>query len=69
MENTILPNGFSYKGRDYRYYIVTHFFDDSNGSNELYYVVRYFGKRRQYWHYEVKDEDDVTYEIERYDKK
>ena len=66
---TIFPNGFTFRDRDYKYHIVTHFFDDSNGEIELFYVVRYYGKRRQYWHYEIQDEDTVKYNIKKFTNK
>lgn len=63
---TIFPNGFTFRDRDYKYHVVTHFYDNSNGETELFYVVKYFGKKRKYWHFEIQCEDDVKYYIEKY---
>jgi hypothetical protein len=45
----ILPDGFSYHYDKYRYHVVTHFYD----KEELFYVVKYYGRYKQWWHYEV----------------
>ena len=50
MENTFKPQR-SIKQRDYKYHIVLSFED--NG--ETFYVVKYFGKHKQWWHYEIWD--------------
>lgn len=44
---TSAPKTFRYNDR--KYHIVTSFED--NG--EIYYVVKYFGRYKQWWHYEV----------------
>ena len=34
---------------DYKYHVVTTFED----GGDVYVVLKYYGKRRQWWHYEV----------------
>ena len=52
MSNTsILPQGFKYRDGDYLYHVVLSFRD--SGTKDIMYVVKYFGKRKRWWHYEV----------------
>lgn len=47
--------------RQYKYHHVTDFVD--NG--EVFVVVKYYGKRLQWWHYEVWDKDEYEEYIRR----
>ena len=48
----ILPDGFKYRYHDRLYHVVMHFTDDGN----LMYIVKYFGRYKQWWHYEVESD-------------
>ncbi len=41
----------------YKYHVVCSFTD--NG--ETFYVVKYYGKYQQWWHYEIWDSDTMTW--------
>lgn len=47
--------------RDYKYHIVLSFED--NGA--LYYVVKYYGIYKQWWHYEIWSSLDMKLNKER----
>ena len=52
MSNTkILPRGYKYHFRGYLYHVVLSFQD--SGNEDTMYVVKYYGKHKQWWHYEV----------------
>ena len=50
---------FRYQG--YKYHIVLSFED--NG--ERFYVVKYYGKYKQWWHYEVITENELQWRTKR----
>jgi len=50
MENAFKPQRIK-RPRDYKYHIVLSFED--NG--ETFYVVKYYGIHKQWWHYEIWD--------------
>jgi len=47
----VLPDGFTFNYQGYKYHVVKSFLDV--GTNEYIYVVRYYGKHKQWWHYEI----------------
>lgn len=52
MSNTsILPRGFKYRDGNYLYHVVLSFQDSE--TEDIMYVVKYYGKHKQWWHYEV----------------
>ena len=53
LTHELLPNGhtFRYEGRKYH---VMFWFRDEHTDNILY-VMKYYGKHKQWWHYEVWD--------------
>ena len=50
----------TYRPRDYKYHLVLSFQD--NG--ETFFVVKYYGKYKQWWHYEIWDEETFSYNKE-----
>lgn len=48
--NTFKPNR-SIRPREYKYHLVLSFED----KGDIFYVVRYYGIHKQWWHYEVWD--------------
>ena len=62
-----LPNGYSFRVKEYKYHVVLSFSDD----NETYYVVKYFGRYKQWWHYEIWPDCDsrIEKQAELYNKK
>lgn len=50
---TVLPQGYKFHWCGILYHIVLSFLD----AERLYYVVKYYGKRKQWWHYEVFSRD------------
>lgn len=49
-----------YRDYDYKYHIVLSFED----LGETYYVVRYYGKYKQWWHYEIWDSRTMAFKKE-----
>jgi hypothetical protein len=47
----IIPNGSTFRYEGYKYHVVKCIEDDL--TKELIYVVRYYGKHKQWWHYEA----------------
>ena len=47
----LLPCGFKYRYGGYLYHVVLSFQDSEN--EDTMYVVKYYGKYKQWWHYEV----------------
>ena len=62
-----LPSGYSFRVKEYKYHVVLSFTDNA----ETYYVVKYFGKYKQWWHYEIWSADDsrIEKQVELYNKK
>lgn len=48
----ILPDGFKYRRDERLYHVVMHFTD----CGDLMYVVKFYGRYRQWWHYEVESD-------------
>lgn len=46
-----IPGGFTFRYQDRLYHIVLAFQDGED--EETMYVVKYYGKHKQWWHYEV----------------
>lgn len=64
MSNTsILPRGFKYRDGDYLYHVVLSFQD--SGKKDILYVVKYYGKYKQWWHYEVVSASWIEHLIKR----
>lgn len=42
---------------NYKYHVVTTFED----RGATFYVVRYYGRYKQWWHYEIWTEDDMKH--------
>ena len=49
-----------YRDYDYKYHLVLSFEDQG----ETYYVVRYYGKHKQWWHYEIWDSRTMAFNKE-----
>jgi len=47
-----LPDGFKYRAHDRLYHVVMSFTD----CGDLFYVVKYYGRYKQWWHYEVESD-------------
>lgn len=47
----LLPCGFKYRHSDYLYHVVLSFQDSD--TEDIMYIVKYYGKHKQWWHYEV----------------
>ena len=60
MEQVFKPKK-SVKLGDYKYHIVLSFED--NG--DTFFVVKYYGRYKQWWHYEVWDEWTMDYNKKR----
>jgi len=45
----IVPVGFTYRYNGYKYHLAGFFFDEGTD----FYIVKYYGKYRQWWHYEI----------------
>ena len=55
--NAILPIGYTFHYERYKYHVVAWFKDpNGNDPDEILYVVKYFGKHKQWWHYEVMED-------------
>lgn len=54
-----LRTGNTFHYQRYKYHIVAAFYDGEN-----MYVVKYFGKYKQWWHYEVYSESALKCKIE-----
>ena len=48
--NTLKPRR-SIRPYEYKYHLVTSFED----KGDVFYVVRYYGIYKQWWHYEIRD--------------
>lgn len=57
--NTFKPNR-SIRPREYKYHLVLSFED----RGEIFYVVRYYGIHKQWWHYEVWDSRTMAFNKE-----
>ena len=53
VKHEVLPDGSTFNYQGYKYHIVKSFYDE--GTNEYIYVTRYYGKHKQWWHYEIWD--------------
>ncbi len=49
------------KARDYKYHIVLEF----NDNGDTFYVVKYYGIHKQWWHYEIWDSWTMAFNKER----
>ena len=47
----------SIRAREYKYHLILSFED--NG--KVFYVVKYYGIHKQWWHYEIWDEWTMNY--------
>lgn len=45
----VFPQGYKFHWCGILYHVVLSFLD----AGHLHYVVKYYGKRKQWWHYEV----------------
>ena len=52
-EHEIVPIGSTFQYEGYKHHVVNSFLDE--GTGYYIYVVRYYGKHKQWWHYEVWD--------------
>jgi hypothetical protein len=53
VKHEILSIGHTFRYRDSKYHVIA-VVDDANGNNEgILYVIKYYGKYKQWWHYEV----------------
>lgn len=52
-EHEIVPIGSTFQYEGYKYHVVNSFLDE--GTGYYIYVIRYYGKHKQWWHYEVWD--------------
>lgn len=60
MTTTFKPNR-SIRPGEYKYHLVLTFED--NG--EIFYVVKYYGIHKQWWHYEIWDSWTMSFNKER----
>lgn len=49
----VLPIGHTFRYDGYKYHVVGIFTDDHGNDDGCLYVVKYYGKHKQWWHYEV----------------
>lgn len=59
----LLPRGFKYHFGDYLYHVMLSFQDSE--TEDIMYVVKYYGKHKQWWHYEVISATMLNYIISR----
>ena len=52
-----LPRGYKFRHSDRLYHVVLSFQD--NAREETMYVVKYYGRYKQWWHYEVMSSTTV----------
>ena len=52
-KHDVLPNGHTFRYNNRKYHVMFHFRDEQ--TDNFLYVVKYYGKHQQWWHYEVWD--------------
>lgn len=62
-EHKVRPIGstFRYDGR--KYHIIGHCYDEDKDGKKLIYIVKFFGKYKQWWHYEVMTSEEFDWHI------
>lgn len=65
MEDThndkLLPIGYTFEYDGYKYHVVAIVKDEHGNRDEVLYILKYYGKRKQWWHYEVWEE--IVYKL------
>lgn len=51
LTHEVLPNGHTFRWQGYKYHVMFSFRDEH--TNDFLYVMKYYGKHKQWWHYEV----------------
>lgn len=51
LTHEVLPIGHTFRWNGYKYHVVLWFRDKH--TDDFLYVMKYYGKHKQWWHYEV----------------
>lgn len=51
----------TFRYQDQKYHLVQTIEDDG----KTFYIVKFYGKYRQWWHYEIWSEDEYQYKTKR----
>lgn len=63
VSHDIRPIGHTFHRRGYKYHIIGHCYDENRNDKMFIYMTKYYGKHKQWWHYEAITAEEYDLDI------
>lgn len=64
VSHLIRPIGHVFYRNQRKYHIIGHLYDEAKNDKMFIYVAKYYGKHKQWWHYEAITAEEYDMDIE-----